>query len=793
MSGKRGIAIGLIAVLMVTVFAGLSSGTSTTNNLPMPYGTRDLTEQYNPDNGQYHANTNRFFGVRVSDNQWYTFVDPGTESVDYFNSEYASSDVNKNGMEGIRHKPPDTQDMNYFQFVKGGIGSPPEVYTWALINGHWVTVPVSGTIENHNKGVTGIIGVKINSYDRGPNDNPIVIITIMTMYQDNYINGYSQDYISQHHGQLTSDDPYTTNGYLHTEVYAKKINDDTKATSVKWIPADNGSGDDGMNACPGDKISYENPDDNLIGDVAKDEIRYLGEFAIDQVKSAAVDVYGPAALGAELGGGLLVTGINSYINHTSKYKPYPYKQDSPGGDSTVAYYDWSAHPTDQNHVVVQSYTYNAIAWYPEEKYTYNKNHVLGLKLWATFWYGEATDTDAADDRQVSLTTLPIYIYLIPKGLGTGLPIQPVPSNYAGSYDVSSDAYKDPPTKFTATVNKELTLKTVDVAYGFNDANYLSHVPIQYDFYYQTHSGWYHHNTTKDNGKIATFAHEWTSCGDYEVKVRARAKIDGSWHPWSPWSKTITVEVKDAFSSGPSAPYAGGSTFYVDGTGHATITFRTSSRTYSGCDIQYKFIWGDGSSTTTGWYSSGSTAQATHSYSKGTYYVKVEAIAKTGITKYSSSTKITVESAPTPPPGGGGGGGSCVNPYTPILMADRTYKFAKDIQIGDEVITYNFTTGEYENGTVEKITITHEDEEYVINGMLGIAKDQEVWTSRGWVEAQNLTTYDWIYNAYTGKWMQVYDINVIQENIDMYDFHISNNQNYIGWMYLLEDWGGIHAC
>ncbi len=69
----------------------------------------------------------------------------------------------------------------------------------------------------------------------------------------------------------------------------------------------------------------------------------------------------------------------------------------------------------------------------------------------------------------------------------------------------------------------------------------------------------------------------------------------------------------------------------------------------------------------------------------------------------------------------------------------------------------------------------------------------MWTSRGWVEAQNLTTNDWIYNVYTGTWTQIYDITIIKEKIDMYDFHISNNQNYIGTMYLLEDWGGIHAC
>ncbi len=350
----------------------------------------------------------------------------------------------------------------------------------------------------------------------------------------------------------------------------------------------------------------------------------------------------------------------------------------------------------------------------------------------------------------------------------------------------------PPSTFNAIVNKQFTLKTVDLAYGFRGGE-IKQRTIKYDFYYSDSSGWHHYDVEANNGEIAEFTHKWTHLGNYYVKVRARAYFDGDgWHPWSPWSKTTTLHIKDAFYSGPSAPYAGGTTFYVDSSGYATITFTTSASTYSGSDIKYSFIWGDGTSTTTGWYSSGSTAQATHQYPEGTYNVKVKAIAGTGITKYSATTTITVTSSSSG--GGGVGGGSCVDPYTPVLMADGTYKFAKDIEIGDVVMTYNFTTGEYENGTVENITITHEEEEYVINGMLGIAKDQEVWTSRGWVEAQNLTTNDWIYNnIYTDRWMQVYDITVIEENIDMYDFHISNNQNYIGWMYLLEDWDGIHAC
>lgn len=67
-------------------------------------------------------------------------------------------------------------------------------------------------------------------------------------------------------------------------------------------------------------------------------------------------------------------------------------------------------------------------------------------------------------------------------------------------------------------------------------------------------------------------------------------------------------------SGPTSGYT-----------YTSYTYSTSTVDPNDDDVRYQFSWGDGLTTTTGWYESGSTASATHSWtSAGTYYVKVRA-------------------------------------------------------------------------------------------------------------------------------------------------------------------------
>ncbi len=73
----------------------------------------------------------------------------------------------------------------------------------------------------------------------------------------------------------------------------------------------------------------------------------------------------------------------------------------------------------------------------------------------------------------------------------------------------------------------------------------------------------------------------------------------------------------------------------------------------------------------------------------------------------------------------------------------------------------------------------------------VAPDQDVWTSIGYVAAQNLTTNDWILNANTGSWGLVHSIVVLKGSFTMYDFTVNMNGNFIAWWNIMKDI--ISAC
>jgi len=65
--------------------------------------------------------------------------------------------------------------------------------------------------------------------------------------------------------------------------------------------------------------------------------------------------------------------------------------------------------------------------------------------------------------------------------------------------------------------------------------------------------------------------------------------------------------------------------YTSGYTGISYPYSTSTTDPNGDSLRYQFYWGDGSYTTTGWYTSGATASASHSWSSSGYkYVKVRA-------------------------------------------------------------------------------------------------------------------------------------------------------------------------
>ena len=130
--------------------------------------------------------------------------------------------------------------------------------------------------------------------------------------------------------------------------------------------------------------------------------------------------------------------------------------------------------------------------------------------------------------------------------------------------------------------------------------------------------------------------------------------------------------------------------------------------------------------------------------------------------------------------------SCVYALAPVLLSNYTREYAENVSIGDSVMTYNFTSNQREPGTVEAVFITQHSEIYVINGYLKVAGDQDIWTNHGYIQAQNLTSNDTIFDIFNHHYYEVHSISIELGTFTMYDFYVSANHNYVVWSNLMED-------
>jgi hypothetical protein len=137
-------------------------------------------------------------------------------------------------------------------------------------------------------------------------------------------------------------------------------------------------------------------------------------------------------------------------------------------------------------------------------------------------------------------------------------------------------------------------------------------------------------------------------------------------------------------------------------------------------------------------------------------------------------------------GGGGGGSGCVNATTEILMANYTYMQAQYVLPGDYVLAYNVTTHAYQKEEVLDTYVSNHSRMYTINGILETSAYQPILTSQGYVQAQNLTTKDRIYDAFTGRYVKVTSITLSNGNYTMYDFQIPPDYDFIAWGYVVYD-------
>jgi len=153
-----------------------------------------------------------------------------------------------------------------------------------------------------------------------------------------------------------------------------------------------------------------------------------------------------------------------------------------------------------------------------------------------------------------------------------------------------------------------------------------------------------------SGSTGSLSHTWNRQGEYHVWVKATDSKGAS----SDWSSPLTITIKNRSPNTPNIP-SGPATGYTS----TSYTFTTSATDPDGNQLKYTFNW-TGSYTTTGFFASGSTASASHTWSQpGTYSINVMATDSDGAnSSWSSPVTINIENAPPNTPARPSGTTSC---------------------------------------------------------------------------------------------------------------------------------------
>jgi len=246
-------------------------------------------------------------------------------------------------------------------------------------------------------------------------------------------------------------------------------------------------------------------------------------------------------------------------------------------------------------------------------------------------------------------------------------------------------------------------------------------------------------------------------------------------PWYPSSITSMFPHPNT----PSTPYG-----YSSGYTYTSYSYSTSTTDPDGYNVRYQFDWGDGQTTTTGYYASGATVSRSHSWSSvGWKYVKVRAQNTEGFwSPWSSRKAVYITTQP-----------SCVAEGTPVTMADGSSKPIEEIKKGDQVLGYDPATGSYMAENVLD-TIKHQVEVIVNinNGMLKLTPlDQPIYyrnsTYEGWMRDPANIQVGWeIYNATSNGWVPVTSVTFEEGKTRVYDLVLDGYTTYIANGILLMD-------
>lgn len=181
------------------------------------------------------------------------------------------------------------------------------------------------------------------------------------------------------------------------------------------------------------------------------------------------------------------------------------------------------------------------------------------------------------------------------------------------------------------------------------------------------------------------SHIWHDPGTYQIRVKA---IDASWNS-TDWSVPLVVVIDAPVNNPPatSLPVSGPLSGYTD----TLYMYTTSSTDMDGNRVKYVFDWNDDTTTETGYFDSGVTCSATHSWSNpGQYSIKVMTRdSQSAISYWSTGKTVTIYSRPSTPltPEGPDTGFTNLSYEYTTTTSDRDSKEIKYIfDWGDNTIT-----------------------------------------------------------------------------------------------------------
>ena len=119
------------------------------------------------------------------------------------------------------------------------------------------------------------------------------------------------------------------------------------------------------------------------------------------------------------------------------------------------------------------------------------------------------------------------------------------------------------------------------------------------------------------------------------------------------------------------------------------------------------------------------------------------------------------------------------------MSNGTEIPAKDVKIGDFIMSYDFATGKLAPSAVTSVQVFETNNTYVFNGNLRVDSNEVLYVNGGWMKAYNTKIGDSLYVPGSGN-VTIYSIKIYDnKGGHVYDFLASPYNNYVADGYVID--------